>query len=817
MIKHLLYKLCSLLVFLVVIAGIGYFILGTEIGTKIWFGSLSRLSWEKIRGEAMGDLLHDSLQIKNFSYQDQEVGISSKKIELALRIGKLWKDRFAVKRFIADDLTIVFKTDDFSLDSEAVREIFHFFSSSFFRRLTLHNVGINNLSFYLKNQLLAKIESVDFQAKIKGDNYTSLAIGAHNKDALLNFDGSITDNWQIHWLLNIPNLKQVFPDLTGSIVSGGDILGQKELPEVKGNILLKKILFNQDNSISNLSNDFQLVFSAQNLNTASFKVIYSGTKLSGWQIPDGIFSGSITNTKFLTHRNLLQPGSLLTNFSLDLKNQNLFNAQIKIFNPYLDREFLESLKGRTIDGEIKWRTDNLYLITKLFPLISNLKGETFGALKLNGLLFSPKISGELGIQNLSFVVSDFGLHLHDANFSAKLLNDVLSYHGKIFSEGLLEIDGETDLKHDFASVYQVKGNDFLVYDTKQVKIKVSPEITAKLIDQSLVLTGKVLVPYALFKLNGFGNTLILPRELVYAGEKENYIEKKVPFQASSQIQLTLGDQVTIEDVNFKGRLTGKLQIDDQPYREPNATGTLVINDGTYNLFGQKLELIDSTLSYVSSPISNPSLNIRARKLINVDTSSILEKMGKSLATPTSMQFLNRLEGLTSAEVSSSLNVHEVGIRVKGSFEYPQVDLYSIPGGISKADIFSYLIIDKPADQSGEQTELLLSAANSLNFGGIGGIYQVIENIRHQFGLNEFGLTTETEVSSDIKDLGTTTTTAVVLGKYITPRLYLSYTRNIADALYTIRVRYRLGKNWAVQSERGSNGAGFDVLYSMERD
>jgi translocation and assembly module TamB len=57
--------------------------------------------------------------------------------------------------------------------------------------------------------------------------------------------------------------------------------------------------------------------------------------------------------------------------------------------------------------------------------------------------------------------------------------------------------------------------------------------------------------------------------------------------------------------------------------------------------------------------------------------------------------------------------------------------------------------------------------------------------------------------------------SLVLGKYLSPRMYISYAVGLFDQLNTFRIRYSLSKRWAVQTEAGV-ATGADLLFSMER-
>jgi translocation and assembly module TamB len=56
---------------------------------------------------------------------------------------------------------------------------------------------------------------------------------------------------------------------------------------------------------------------------------------------------------------------------------------------------------------------------------------------------------------------------------------------------------------------------------------------------------------------------------------------------------------------------------------------------------------------------------------------------------------------------------------------------------------------------------------------------------------------------------------VVLGKYLNPRLFVSYGISIAEAINTIKLRYTLTEKWSLKAEAGLDQSA-DVEYRIER-
>ena len=56
---------------------------------------------------------------------------------------------------------------------------------------------------------------------------------------------------------------------------------------------------------------------------------------------------------------------------------------------------------------------------------------------------------------------------------------------------------------------------------------------------------------------------------------------------------------------------------------------------------------------------------------------------------------------------------------------------------------------------------------------------------------------------------------VVLGKALSPRLYVSYGISIAESINTIKLRYTLNSRWSLKAEAGLEQSA-DVEYRIER-
>ena len=73
-------------------------------------------------------------------------------------------------------------------------------------------------------------------------------------------------------------------------------------------------------------------------------------------------------------------------------------------------------------------------------------------------------------------------------------------------------------------------------------------------------------------------------------------------------------------------------------------------------------------------------------------------------------------------------------------------------------------------------------------------------------------------TSGLDDVGVTQDAAdhaeLVLGKYLSPRLYVSYGISLVDEINTMKLRYTISDRWVISAESGSESAA-DIEYRIE--
>jgi translocation and assembly module TamB len=151
----------------------------------------------------------------------------------------------------------------------------------------------------------------------------------------------------------------------------------------------------------------------------------------------------------------------------------------------------------------------------------------------------------------------------------------------------------------------------------------------------------------------------------------------------------------------------------------------------------------------------------------------------------------------------------VGVRIQGSASAPVSTLFSEPP-MNESNILAYLVLGRPltASSGGDNNQLLANAATSLGLAGGGFLAQSL--IGKKLGL-DVGVETINPGNT-----GNTQSSAFMIGKYLSPRLYIGYGVGILQRFNVFRIRYTLFKHLIIQAETGGIQTGADLFYDLER-
>lgn len=563
-----------------------------------------------------------------------------------------------------------------------------------------------------------------------------LSVKTPNNKIVIN--GGYQNQWQLQLNATINALSEFYRPYQGKIFLTGSIAGALESPVIIGSVAADNIVIpklNLTTPMGKISFNFKTQF-----------------KQNAWQ---GYLSRIVIDSDSLKKWQFNQPAP----FSLSISKEDL-----------------------SITADLTMQSDNFNALPRTLEPYLKISGQWQSIFQVRGKLMHPTLSAEFKLASGSVEIIPLKIVLNRISGTGTLLNKIMNYHVTAYSgDELVHIDGNTKLSApDYPTQLTLQGNNLLLINTNQYTVYASPNLSIRIANQTIDITGKLLIPRALLAPAALDSAVRLPDDVVFVGKGS---EKISPWKLSVNITLVAGDNVMIDAFNGQGQLTGQLQLSKTATQPTIANGRIGILHGIFKT--RKLELIiepNSSIRYVNSRLDNPNLDVYASRQINTR------------------------RGVISA-----------GLRVGGTLNRPNVSLYSRPIKLLQADILSYLIFGHPANiNTPDNVNFLLQAVDQFRLNGRqhapGGS---ADQITQALGISEFGLQSKTPLDTIGTPLGQEDN-AYVLGRYISPRIYLRYSRGLIIPLNIIQIRYLLGVSWAVQTETSALGNGGDVLYTIQR-
>ncbi|AGA89273.1 hypothetical protein Thimo_0412 [Thioflavicoccus mobilis 8321] len=312
-------------------------------------------------------------------------------------------------------------------------------------------------------------------------------------------------------------------------------------------------------------------------------------------------------------------------------------------------------------GRLRLDIQDLHRIERLVPDLDRLTGRLSADVGLAGTVANPAINGEAALTQAGFNVPLIGMKAREIEFNATASGrNRIAYQGSArIGKGQLDLEGTTSQRTGgWETRLKAAGTDLRVANTKEYQVRLSPDLEIGVDPDQIRVTGKVRMPEASFEPRSVpAGTVTASPDVVMQGDEE-----KAPIPLSLDVQLILGNQVTLDAFGVRGNLRGDLRVHQTPQQaEPHGDGQLQIVDGTYRIstgvgllaaFGKPLTITQGRLIFADTPVSNPGLLLQAER-DGGDLTAGVQILG-TLREPKLSFFSNTDPGLTQAEITTYL-------------------------------------------------------------------------------------------------------------------------------------------------------------------
>jgi translocation and assembly module TamB len=442
----------------------------------------------------------------------------------------------------------------------------------------------------------------------------------------------------------------------------------------------------------------------------------------------------------------------------------------------LDGQITISGAQQNLTGQLDLRLTKLGFIELLSNEVANVKGALGGSFRIGGTLKQPSVLGNATLSDFAAEVPVAGLKLTQGKLTVNALDSQhFRLDGTVQSgKGSLAIGGSVGLGASAQTLITLKGSQFTAADIPAAKIAIAPDLTLRQDAKGITIGGSVTLDSAdinLEKLPGAGATKASPDIVLVDQKASDQAQAASALPINAQIKVDLGAKTHLVGKGMDGKLSGQLTVSEVPGRATTGRGQIGV-DGTYKAYGQNLQIENGQLLFATTPIDNPGLNIRAIRKINPNNT------------------------IDDGQV--------VGLLIAGTAQQPSITVFSNPV-MQQSDALSYLITGKPlSDVKGGEGSAVSSAAQAL---GSAGGNMLAKSIGTRLGVDDIGVSSSDALNGN---------SAFTVGKYLSPRLYLSYGVGLFEPGQVITLRYRLTQRWNFEAQNATDFNRASLNYRYER-
>ncbi len=423
------------------------------------------------------------------------------------------------------------------------------------------------------------------------------------------------------------------------------------------------------------------------------------------------------------------------------------------------------LQEAPLTGTMRLDVADLTPFGTLIPGTAGAGGTLIGEMAISGSIGDPELGGNLELVGRTEVPA-LALDLEPVTLSVNATaGQPVALRGRIHTgTQVLEIEAEADwdMTTGLVASGRLHGDAVPVAALPDLNLTLSPDLRFDLDATSIRLNGSATVPEARARIRalpqGGGDTL--SQDVVIhrpAGTEA------APRQRDLYLNLAviLGNSVHLAAAGLETRLTGRLQLMESPGAPLTAQGRLETREGSFNAYGQKLELRTGRLNF-DGPLDNPAVDVVAVRRVN------------------------------SAEV---------GVQVGGFLDALETRLYASPAREDVETLTMLITGRMPGEASSAELANVSDAALSF---GIGQAVPVVGRIVNRLCIDE--LAVDSPLDED--------TGAVIVGTRLTDDIYVRYTYGLHTRLGGLQIEYRVTDWLSIQSETGTTQA-LDLIFRRE--
>jgi translocation and assembly module TamB len=323
----------------------------------------------------------------------------------------------------------------------------------------------------------------------------------------------------------------------------------------------------------------------------------------------------------------------------------------------------------TINGNLQLDLPDIGVFNRAVAELDSIGGRLEGEMAIRGRLGAPQLEGQARLVDGSLQHAPLGLDISDMQFELTGSNLQARLTGQMQSgEGSLAIDGGLRPNGD-AWVWELssRGDQFSLASVDWLTLAISPDLSLSGEGRRIEIDGDIAIDRLLAGLPpGRASQVTASEDVIVLGETEEQ-EGTQALIMSGRLGIDLGERSRLKAVGLETQLAGSVELLwDGSGAMPSSRGIILLPEGTFESYGQTLEIEDGEIVLSNQPITNPRLDIQAVR-----------------------------------DIFGDPQVERAGVSIRGNAQSPEIRLFTDPP-TSEEKALAYVVTGADFDHAGGQ-------------------------------------------------------------------------------------------------------------------
>jgi len=323
----------------------------------------------------------------------------------------------------------------------------------------------------------------------------------------------------------------------------------------------------------------------------------------------------------------------------------------------------------TVDGELRLHLPDIGVFNRAVAELDSIGGRLEGEMAIRGRLGAPQLEGQASLVDgnvhhapLGLDINDIQLDLTGSNLQASLSGRMRSGEGRLQIDGGLQPEGSVWAWH-----LTTRGEQFSLANADWLTLAISPDLELSGEGTRMQIDGDIAIDRLVAGLPpGRASRVTASDHVVVLGETDEEAESQA-LVMSGRLGVDLGTRARLNAVGLETQLAGDIELLwDGSGAQPRSRGIIRLPEGTFESYGQTLEIEDGEIVLSNQPIADPRLDIQAVR-----------------------------------DIFGDPQVERAGVSIRGNAQSPEIRLFTDPP-TSEEKALAYVVTGADFDHAGGQ-------------------------------------------------------------------------------------------------------------------